>query len=389
MYLCIEQIRKLVPRAAPETALEVPVGSNLLTSLVLVDYYRPNPATTDVKVFLGISRRWNDQGMVSMRPFTMAWKASFVAIVFAFASAYGNKLPSEISGDLMVFHAGSLSVPFREIATAFHEENPRVRVLLEAAGSRACARKISDLDRRCDVFGSADYTVIDSLLIPEHATWNIHFAANEMVVAYTEHSRRAGEIDGDNWRGILLDENIAYGRSDPNVDPCGYRTVQTAILADSHYGDPRFSKRLLGKDLRHIRPKETDLLALLEVGEIDYIFVYRSVAMQHGLRFLSLPDEVNLKNAENTGLYEKATVELSGKTPGSKVLKAGAPMVYGVTIPKNAPNPEAALAFVTFLLEADKGMTIMERNGQPSVVPSRTDTFNQVPGALKRFAAQP
>lgn len=295
---------------------------------------------------------------------------------------------SEIAGDLMVFHAGSLSVPFKEIAGAFTKEYPKVRVLREAAGSRACARKISDLDRVCDVFASADYTVIDTLLVPEHTAWTLRFAANEMVIVYTEDSRRAKEIDGGNWYRILLEDEVAYGRSDPNVDPCGYRTVLVSKLAEVHYGVPGLADRLLNKDKRNIRPKETDLLALLEVGEIDYVFFYRSVARQHGLKWVTLPDEINLKNPEMADIYQRASVEVTGKTPGTVIVRPGAPMVYGLTIPKNADNPAAALAFVTFLLEADKGMAIMEKNGQPSLVPSPTDTYDAIPDPLKRFAAR-
>ncbi|MBU8920681.1 MAG: substrate-binding domain-containing protein, partial [Bacteroidales bacterium] len=72
--------------------------------------------------------------------------------------------------DLVIFHAGSLSVPLRRIANLYMEKNPGVNVLLEAAGSRACARKISELGRECGVMASADYTVIDQLLIPDHAS---------------------------------------------------------------------------------------------------------------------------------------------------------------------------------------------------------------------------
>ncbi len=319
----------------------------------------------------------------------MVWTLAVLLIASTFTPAHAAETPAGVSGELMVFHAGSLSVPFKEVAEAFNKEYPKVRVLREAAGSRACARKISDLDRECDVFGSADYTVIDSLLIPDHAEWTIRFAANEMVIAYTEYSRRAGEIDSGNWHRILLEKNVAYGRADPNADPCGYRTVLSSKLAEIHYGEPGLSERLLGKDRRHIRPKETDLLALLEVGEIDYFFIYRSVARQHGLKWVTLPDEINLKSPEMADVYRKVAVEISGKTPGSVITKQGAPMVYGVTIPKNARNPEAALAFVTFLLERDKGMAIMERNGQPSLVPMLSDTYDDIPGPLKRFAIKP
>jgi len=57
-----------------------------------------------------------------------------------------------------------------------------------------------------------------------------------------------------------------------------------------------------------------------------------------------------------------------------------------VTIPKNAENPAAALAFVTFLLEKENGRAIMESNGQPSAVPGKSETYEKIPAALKPFA---
>jgi molybdate/tungstate transport system substrate-binding protein len=290
-----------------------------------------------------------------------------------------------LSGKLMIFHAGSLAVPFKEISAAFEKQHPDVKVVREAAGSRACARKISDLGRRCDVMASADYTVIDTLLIPDHADWNIKLATNEMTIVYSGKSRGAAELTAANWHQVLLRKNVAFGRSDPNADPCGYRAVLSMKLAEKHYKLPGLAGKLLAKN-KYIRPKETDLLALLEVGEIDYIFLYRSVAEQHQLKRLILPDRINLKKPELADFYKTASVDISGKKPGTKVTKRGAPMVYGVTIPRNAPNREAALAFMEFLLSKDKGMAIMEKNGQPSAVPSPTGTYTKIPEKLKGFA---
>lgn len=289
----------------------------------------------------------------------------------------------------MIFHAGSLSVPMSEMARTFEAAHPGVRVLLEAAGSRTCARKISDLGRACDVMASADYLVIDNLLIPEHAGWNIRFAANEMAIVYGEHSRRAEEIDSLNWHGILLDPDVSFGRSDPDSDPCGYRAVLTMRLAERHYGLPGLADRMLAKDTRFIRPKETDLLALLETGSIDYIFLYRSVAGQHGLRQVSLPPEINLGDPAFSGLYATVSVEVTGAEPGTTIVHRGAPMVYGVTIPGNAPSPDLAILFVSYLLDPAGGGAVMRRNGQPSVVPSPTDTYDRIPEPLRRYAAPP
>ncbi|MBU1011935.1 MAG: tungstate ABC transporter substrate-binding protein WtpA [Bacteroidetes bacterium] len=286
---------------------------------------------------------------------------------------------------LIIFHAGSLSVPLKEVIELFNKEYPEISILTEAAGSRDCARKITDLKKECDVMASADYTVIDQLLIPDHASWNIHFASNEMVIVYHDEEQSFRKIDSTNWFNILLNDEIKYGRSEPNADPCGYRTVLVAKLAEKYYNIPGFASKLMAKDQQYIRPKETDLLALFETNTVDFIFIYRSIAEQHGLKYLTLPDAINLKSSKFTEEYSSVTVDLSGREPGSIITQIGEPMVYGITIPTNAPNKSTAIKFVDFLL-SDKGMAIMEKNGQPSIVPSYSDSFQNIPVSLKKYA---
>ncbi|MHC4460592.1 MAG: tungstate ABC transporter substrate-binding protein WtpA [Planctomycetota bacterium] len=287
--------------------------------------------------------------------------------------------------ELIIFHAGSLAVPFKQICEEFNRYNPEIKIVCEAAGSRMCARKIADLNRRCDIMVSADYTVIERLLIPEYAEWNIKFASNEMVIAFREDSHRAGEINKDNWYDILLEKDVAFGRSDPNTDPCGYRAVLVISLAEKFYNRPGLTGRMLAKDQKYIRPKEVDLLAFLEVGELDYIYIYLSVARQHKLKTVMLPDEINLKKAEFADFYKSASVRITGKEPGAFIIKAGEPILYSVTIPKNAPNRELALKFLAFLLKTDKGGAILEDNSQTFVAPSPTDSFDRIPERLKTF----
>jgi molybdate/tungstate transport system substrate-binding protein len=289
------------------------------------------------------------------------------------------------SNELIIFHAGSLSVPFQEIAESFKKENPEINIMMEAAGSRKCARKITDLNRECDVMASADYKVIDNLLIPEYADWNIKFAGNEMAIVYHEKSRQSARINKDNWYRVLMEDDVVFGRSNPDFDPCGYRAVLLAKLAEKYYRQPGLSEKMLHKDINYIRPKEVDLVALLETDVIDYIFLYRSVAEQHGLKYLILPDSINLKNPGLDGYYATATVKISGKRPGETITQKGEAMVYAVTIIKNSPNKEAAMKFVRFLLSREKGMAIMEKNGQLSLVPSPTDTYEKIPKELKQF----
>ena len=285
---------------------------------------------------------------------------------------------------LIIFHAGSLSIPFKEMGEAFTRQHPGAEVLREAAGSRTCARKITELGEPCDVMASADYSVIENLLIPKYASWNISFATNEMAIMYRHDSKYAGEINGQNWYRILLRKGVEYGHSDPNTDPCGYRSQLVWQLAEKYYKVPGLYEKLKADcPLRNVRPKETDLIALLEAGQLDYVFIYKSVCLQHKMPFVQLPDQINLGTSRFADFYKEAGIKINGKTPGTFIKKTGKPMVYGLTIPKNAPHRKLAIQFVAFVL-GPEGREIMKRNGQaPLPTAKATDVVGKLPDALK------
>ncbi len=289
---------------------------------------------------------------------------------------------------LTIIHAGSLSYPVGKIIEEFKKENPGVIILSEAWGSKAGARRVMDLETNCDVFLSADYMVIKRMLVPKYAHWYLKFATNEMAIVFTKKSRFSDEITSQNWLEILLRPGVEVGRSDPDHDPCGYRSVFTLQLAEPFFNDTIGPRRIFEKSKKNIRPKETDLLALLEANHLDYIFLYRSVAQQHKLPYITLPDELNLRNQDLDSLYATAKVETVGAKPGAKIIEVGEAMVYGVTIPLKSTNPEMAERFVRFLLEASKGLKILENLGQPGVVPSRSTTFDYIPESLRCFALE-
>lgn len=310
---------------------------------------------------------------------------SLIILNFSCNSGNNKQKTDGLSGDLIIFHAGSLSIPFKLIAEEFEKENPEVNVLLESAGSVACARKITDLKKDCDIMASADYQVIDRFLIPEYADWNISFAANEMVIAFTDKSRMADKITQDNWFEILASPNIIFGRSDPNSDPCGYRSVMTTQLVARVENNPAILE-LLEKDKNFIRPKEVDLLGLLEANAIDYIFIYKSVASQHHLNYITLSDSVNLSKPELKDWYAQTQVDIFGKKPGEFLKLTGSPMVYGICTLKNAPNKAVANAFMEFFLNPDKGMKIVQSQGQSSVIPSVSSSYDQIPDLFKAYS---
>jgi len=292
-----------------------------------------------------------------------------------------------LSGKLPIYHAGSLTIPFAQISEEFNELHPDVEIFMEAAGSQTTIRKVTELHKECGVIGSSDYTIIPQLMFPDYADWYIIFATNQMCLAYTDKSRLGDEINEDNWYEILQREGIKYGRGDPDHDPCGYRTLMVWQLAENHYSTPGLYDKLYAAEGDMMRPKSEDLIALLESGDLDYAFEYSSVAAQHNLNYVVLPPEINLSDENFRDFYATAQVEISGKEPGETIIQTGAPIVYGVTIPNNFPNPELAIAWIDFLLSPD-GMAIMEANGQPPVIPAITNDKSKLPDELKKYVTE-
>ena len=323
------------------------------------------------------------------------WLSLGIVLLLA---ACGGRAPSptpassageDLSGTLIIFHAGSLTVPVQQLAEAFQKKHPGVTFQTESGGSRTVARKVSELGREADIVMVADYTVIDNLLKPDFAAWNIRFARNAMVIAYTDRSRYADEINADNWYRILLRDGVVYGHSDPNADPCGYRTLMVWQLAEKHYGVPGLYQQLADHcPATHVRPKAVELLALLDSGDMDYAFEYLSVAVQHHLRYVLLPDEINLANPDLADFYAQAKVEVSGSAPGETITKVGAPIVYGLTIPTNAPHPDLAAAFLAFVL-GPEGQAILDALGQPPLTPPVADAPERLPASLQPLVTGP
>jgi molybdate/tungstate transport system substrate-binding protein len=294
---------------------------------------------------------------------------------------------AEPSGTIVIFHAGSLAVPFEIMEERFEGMHPSVDVQREAAGSTRCARKIIDVQKPCDIMASADYQVIDKLLIPDYADWNIRFASNQLVLCYTDQSAHADRVNAENWHQILQEDGVVWGHSDPNLDPCGYRALMVMQLAELHYGAAGLYERLLAnRPEASIRPKSVDLISLLQTGNMDYAWEYLSVAVQHGLQYVVLPDRINLGNYEYDDFYSQAVVEVTGSEPGTTMEMVGKSVTYGVTLVKTAPNRSSAVAFLAYLLDPEGGLAVLENQGQPPFIPARVSAravLEAVPAELQ------
>ena len=330
----------------------------------------------------------------------MEYKLKLAVFLIVSAVLAGCAAQSAGNSKVVIFHAGSLTKPMQEFSKMF-EQKYKVKVYCEAAGSVATIRKVIDLHRKADIVATADYSLIPKMMYPDYANWTILFARNEIVIVYTNKSRYANEINSSNWYKILEKPDVRIGFSNPNDDPCGYRAQIVMKLASIYYNKPIYrdivenysNLRFIEKNGTYIlkmppttgikintskikmRSMEMSLIGLLQSGDVDYVFLYKSVAKQFGLKYIELPPQINLGDNKYKDFYSKVEVTLAnGKT------ERGKPIVYGLTIPINSPHKKLAIEFVKMIL---KNPEVLRKLGQDPIVPALVDNYNNLPAQLK------
>jgi molybdate/tungstate transport system substrate-binding protein len=282
---------------------------------------------------------------------------------------------------LTILHAGSLKKAIAAVNTEFVRLNPGVNISVKSGGSAGLVRETVD-GKISGILALADHKLITQLLYPELAEWYVMFASNQMVLCHTDRSRYHDQINATNWYEILQRHDCTFGRSDPDQDPAGYRTLMVWQLAELYYRVPGLLTTLTNAKGNTIVRRADDLVSLLTSGSIDYAFEYDSVSRQEHLGYVVLPDEINLSSEKHRDCYGQASVNISANNERQTVTMVGEPIVYAVTVPKNLPNTALALSWVGLLL-SDPGVALLDRAGQSSIHPALASDLSKVPAELR------
>ena len=260
--------------------------------------------------------------------------------------ACGSEPPKE---PITIFAAASLARPLGALTDSF-QRRANVPSLVELGGSMEQSRKITDLARVPDVLMLVDDDVI-AALVPTHLDWYVRFATNRIVVAYTDKSALAHTLTAENWWEVLSRPDVRIGRADPNTAPVGRHALDILKRLDGYYKRSRLGDTLMARAaLRYVRPNATELAALLETGEVDYVLEYESVARQYGFRFVPLPDDL------------------------------APPVLYGISVPRQSARVADATQFVRYLLD-DAGMRVL-RDAQIQVLRTPVAIGVNVPSSI-------
>ena len=292
-----------------------------------------------------------------------------------------HEVTSPMNNELLIAHAGSLGALTEKDLMPGFTEMTGCQVTRHAGPAVGLANMMLSGRLAPDVYMSADGET-NRLLMGEpggdRVRWYLAFARTRMVLAYSPKSRflkdfTAAAVGEKAWFEVLQQPDIVFLRSDPRVDPGGYRTLFVFQLAEQFYSLPGLRQTVLRSD-----ENEAQLLAgrpNLYDGSVDAVMMYITSAISYGLPFIQLPEEIDLGSRALADWYSAANYT----NPLGQSFH-GTPAMYTVTIPTAAANPTRAAEFVAYLFSeagraalAHHGFTPTEAllGGDPAAVPPK------------------
>lgn len=311
--------------------------------------------------------------------------------------------PDAMSGQLIIYHAGSLNASFKSVEAAFVREHPGIDIVDRFGGAVDLARRVTTGNETADLYASADDRVIDLLLKPAYATYTIRFAQGAMVLVYRADDAnplaKVREIADSSvpfdpnsnppsipnvapgWYTILSRPGVWIGGGDPAGDPGAYRAVMIMQLAQNYYRQPGLFQALLSNDTFGKTPPPTP----------DYRFVYESSALamarkDPSVRLARLPAQIALSDSSMDKDYAQASVTIPGLSKSDpKVTIPASRVTWGITLLNASKNRGNAIAFLRFLLTPDQGGALQKAPGPEPILPAivSRDDYPKVPAELR------
>ncbi|CAN5551804.1 molybdate ABC transporter substrate-binding protein [soil metagenome] len=245
--------------------------------------------------------------------------AASVAVALSTVGCASTQLPAPgpdaLSGTVTVLAAASLTEIFDTLAAEFEKTHPNVDVVLSYGGSSDLATQITQ-GAPADVFAAANESTMTTVTDAGDASDTTIFTSNTLQLVVP-----AGNPAGVTGLADLANKDLAIALCDPAV-PCGSAAQKLLDSAGVTAASDTLEDNVKG------------VLTKVELGEAD------------------------------AGLVYVTDVKAAGdKVEGIAVPEAAAVInLYPIAVLSNAPNPDAAQAWVDFVL-SDEGQQALAAAG--------------------------
>jgi len=307
------------------------------------------------------------------------------------------------SGPLVSYSADAYATETTLLLSGFSKLTGVPTAPVISGGSNADASSIKA--------GAPDDVFVSSALsatAPSHlgnlsANWAIGFATDQVVVAYSNATttnpaasntislgqtaeKSNATSDWNAFYTALTSGGVKVGISNPVADPGGLRgwiVLEASGYLYSAGNQSAYVSSLLKVQGNVTGTSSAALVAPLQSGQIQFLFIYKSAAISDGIGYIPLDDHVNLSNASLAGYYSMFSyTDSAGKT-------TGAPIVLVVTVPMSSVNTAEALEFVQYLV---KNMGSLSAYGlvipKTALLYSSLSSASELPQPIQALLAQ-
>jgi molybdate/tungstate transport system substrate-binding protein len=308
--------------------------------------------------------------------------------------------------------AGTLKFAFGQILNdSFEPTYPGLNVAPPLfQGSGAVAQQ-EVLTKQFSVEAAADTTTIPHTLPANLSNYEIAFGATSMVIIVNLNNPQGQQAyslwqgaqnlaplsaqSNQTWRqifGIIANSSAVVGVSNPFTDPSGYQAMcMSKLVGMTLFGSQNVVYSAIYNNTAKFiqRDTETDLLTLMNSGQLGFIISgYLSNAIPQTkeyshLAYMTMPPQFNLGSINYVNLYHT----ISFKVTEQGVTKSFTcnPVLYTVTIPLAAPNPQAAALFVATIF-SPSAQQILISNGITPILPGLVHgNYAAIPDSVKPF----
>ncbi|HTT25769.1 MAG TPA: substrate-binding domain-containing protein [Thermoplasmata archaeon] len=321
---------------------------------------------------------------------------------YAYRTSPANNPAAVENSTLSILGAGTLNTLFPQLARQFVNDTPNASAPTAAQmyeGSLDVTTAIASLGAKADVAAVADFRLIPHLLEPASAGFEVVFGSTPEVLVYDPSLPAFGGINSSNWAEKLVEDvgtpgNAPFGVWNASTDPNGYNEIFSLQLqgllengsAGTYYdtfysgGSTSPAVPVPGKALIE---KESQAATLLRTGVISAFISYRAYAVVNHLPYVGFDPTVGLAANNSSALTDYAklsTTVLSASGGFTPVVPA--PVLFAITVPRDAPNPSLGAAFLHLVL-SPQGSAILGAGGAfTPIVPGWIDTPNAVPPVI-------
>lgn len=309
-----------------------------------------------------------------------------IIIVLAVSSYY---FLNEGKSTLIVYSADAYAVESSYMLSNFSSLHGLAFTNPKTGGSFTLARQIAQ-GSPDDVFISVSKAAVGKNYLGNmYSGWAIAFASDQMAIAYSNSSPAVNKLikiyqnamqtnSNSSWAQFfyyLTSGSFKVGISDPNSDPAGLRAWFMLEAAGLAYADNEtfYVDRMIGSNSNVTSSSAAQLVAPLEAGQIDILFIYRSAAISLGLNRFDLPAVINLGDPRLSSFYS----DLTWRTDTG--LQRGAPILLFITVPNGSRNYMLAIDFVSYVVNQNSALS---RFGLQSLDPCIAFNSSDLPAQL-------